>query len=520
MSKQRGAEIALAFNAATLLFALPLYVRVFSDPGFVLVLRLMALFQLIPTAVLVLLGMAARRFGGPRIAGMYWAALTAGAVLSLLRVVQLQAFSMTLAGLPWWGKALVALAFGVPLALAVVFARRALLALSRQLTPAVIFVTVAFVAQLSLPHLTGAGGTLTKPTRQDTVLFIIFDEMGRDVLTTNDRLDPVRFPNLARLAADGVWFTNATSNYGVTCASVPSLLTGKRITEINCQERGLADLDPSVLTRLADEYRVSIYDEVLPDCHGVVVRYQCRGIPYLVAKYPQLALVEHLIPPTARTSVLADLLGGTHTPFALPMWREFLADLESGGGRGGAYFVHIALPHSPFIFDERGRLHHDPNEYFLTLPENEPATFANYDRQTRFTDRLFGELVETLKRKGLYDTATILVTGDHGPWAAATAAGAISRMSPQVPVILKSPSLRPGLSAVEYQHIDLAPTLLSVLNLRPLEGVDGRAAFGAALAPRDKTFILGKHGAGNPFRSRDYTTFVQSPGSSEWRPAP
>jgi hypothetical protein len=509
-------EHALAFNAATLLFALPIYVRVYSDPGLPLVLRLVLLVQIVPAALFVLIGAGITRRLGIAAASWWWAILTAGGLVSMLRLVQLELFATTLYGWTWWQKALVALAVSLPLSAGVLIARRQLLSLSRQVTPVVLLVTVSFVAQFAGSYIAGARAAASEARRGDTVIVLILDELGRDVLSLDGAIDRQLYPNLASVAADGLWFTDATTNYGVTCASVPSMLVGRLLAELDCKRTTLAELSPSLLTRLADEYRVTIYEEVLRDCPGQGTRFVCKGIPYFVAEQPHVALAAHLIPPTLRTSVLADVLGGSHTPFAFAMWRDFLADLDRPDARGRAYFVHIALPHAPYIYDENGRLHHSPNEYFAGFPESEPATFANYRLQTRFTDRLFGELVEVLQRRGLYDDATLVVTGDHGPWAPAATTGEISRMSAEVPLILKSPSVRPGTNRVEYQHIDLAPTLVDVLQLRPLEGVDGRSAIRADAAPRVKRFILASHGA-NPFRSSDWTTYLRRPGEG-WQP--
>lgn len=513
-------EVALAFNAATLLFALPLYMRIFADPGLGMVARLLVLVQLMPTAAFAIVAAVLRRSLGARVAGVYWSILTAAAVLSLLRLIQLELFSSALVGVVWWQKALIGVGFAIPLigAIALPRAREGLLALSRQVTPAVILVTLVFVLQFTTSYLSGLGSGPSSPRRDDTVIFVIFDELGRDVLADDGGVDARRFPNLAAVAAEGAWFTDATTNYGVTCAAVPSLLTGRYITELDCMRTALSELEPSILSRLADAYRLSLYEEVLRDCHGSTSRYVCRGVPYFVARYPHIALAAHLIPPTIRTSFVSDALRGSHTPYALVMWDEFIADVGGGDQRGRAYFVHIAIPHSPFIFDETGQLHHSPAEYFTGRPEDEPVTYANYERQARLADRLFGQLVGVLRDRGIYAGATIVVTGDHGPWGPPTASGEISRLTPRVPLIIKSPSLTAGRLGVEYQHIDLAPTLVDLLRLEPLPSTDGRSAFGAETVPREKRFVNADHGA-NPFRASEFTTYVQRPADPQWRPA-
>ncbi len=48
-------QLALAFNTATLFFALPLFERIAGNPGLPAVLRLMLLVQVLPTAATLLL---------------------------------------------------------------------------------------------------------------------------------------------------------------------------------------------------------------------------------------------------------------------------------------------------------------------------------------------------------------------------------------------------------------------------------------------------------------------------------
>ncbi len=58
--------------------------------------------------------------------------------------------------------------------------------------------------------------------RRPPVFMIIFDELSYDLIAKDSRIDAASFPNMAGLAADGLWFTNATSNHWMTeWASLP-----------------------------------------------------------------------------------------------------------------------------------------------------------------------------------------------------------------------------------------------------------------------------------------------------------
>lgn len=56
-----------------------------------------------------------------------------------------------------------------------------------------------------------------------------------------------------------------------------------------------------------------------------------------------------------------------------------------------------------------------PEEYceLNILPEDEGSKFANYLQSVHYTDQAIGELIEKLKKKGLYERTTIAFYGDH-----------------------------------------------------------------------------------------------------------
>ena len=60
-------------------------------------------------------------------------------------------------------------------------------------------------------------------------VMVIFDEFsGISLMDRDRRIDRGRFPNLAVLADDGVWFRNATTVSGETESAIPAVLTGNR----------------------------------------------------------------------------------------------------------------------------------------------------------------------------------------------------------------------------------------------------------------------------------------------------
>jgi len=112
---------------------------------------------------------------------------------------------------------------------------------------------------------------------------------------------------------------------------------------------------------------------------------------------------------------------------------------------------------------------------------------ARYDAEIREMDEAFGELLDHLKRHGLYDASAIVFTSDHGEslgehdyyfehgWFADEA-------ELHVPLVIKPPGVREG-RVVDQQvtHLDLLPTLLALAKVptdREGSGTDLLGALG------------------------------------------
>ncbi len=68
----------------------------------------------------------------------------------------------------------------------------------------------------------------TASARATPVVIVVFDELSLvSLLDDAGKLNAVRYPNLAALAADGVWFRNATAVSDYTRWALPSIVTGR-----------------------------------------------------------------------------------------------------------------------------------------------------------------------------------------------------------------------------------------------------------------------------------------------------
>ena len=125
-------------------------------------------------------------------------------------------------------------------------------------------------------------------------------------------------------------------------------------------------------------------------------------------------------------------------------------------------FLHLYEPHKPYR----------PPERFSNLPP--------YDGEVAFSDEIVGTFFDSLKKRGWYDNATIVVLADHGE-------GLGDHIEEEhglflydevirVPWIVRLPGAQSAGRRVKdpVQHIDLLPTLSALAGLTPPRGLRGR----------------------------------------------
>lgn len=496
-------DLGLAANVALAVFALPLYVRLYANPGTDALVRAAVLWHLIPAAALFLVArlLAIR----PRAHRMYWSAAILVATVSLLRAVEVAVSSRYLESFDPFDLAesgpaphvldltLYACAAMVIFACTVLLLRRyeALTSALASLAPVWLLATLAFVVPLALAPAPGAVAA-SGEAADGPVYLIVLDALGRDAILRDGTIDAGLFPNLSSLASDGLLFTNASANWGFTCYALPSLI-GVDVAARRCGEGLLADTSrPTLLSSLAERYHVAIYEEWLPTCASGAP-YECHDPAYLATRYPTRTLLAHWLPRTIRLGLLGafgpEAVRGLFSPYTLDLYREALADLDHPRAASTASLIHILLPHYPFIFEADGSLHGDTPRQFRGLPEDEPAAYANYIRQVRYADALLGRFLDALRERDLYDTATIVVTGDHGPGPALDWAGPPSQGHAPVTLILRGPGVPQGVTDIDYQHMDLTPTLTDLLGLDPVPHSAGVSVFAAERPERVKRFV-------------------------------
>ncbi|MHA1544355.1 MAG: sulfatase-like hydrolase/transferase, partial [Alphaproteobacteria bacterium] len=114
-----------------------------------------------------------------------------------------------------------------------------------------------------------------------------------------------------------------------------------------------------------------------------------------------------------------------HFPFALGAIAEFnqlKASLETARP-GDAYFIHMLLPHYPYVVDTTCQplpiskwimLRFSGNAYQGNSRATQDLRYTHYWQQVKCANKLMGELLTRLKTLGLDKNTVLIIHGDHG----------------------------------------------------------------------------------------------------------
>jgi hypothetical protein len=313
------------------------------------------------------------------------------------------------------------------------------------------------------------------PAKPHAVLLIMDEFPGDVLLDRQGRVDPVRYPNFAALAADSTWFRNGYSIYDSTTKAVPLILDGMWPRPGTSPDR--RGHPRSVFDMFARRgYRMVASEEASAVCPPSM----CRGGR------------------TRRPAIIPLLNAGRTERF-----NRWVRSIEAG--RPTFWMKHLLLPHGPYVHLPSGartrRGARDLLPGMITVPgfHDEFLTRHNEQRwllQLGYTDRLLGRLMRRLKREGIYDETLIVVVADHGYlWRSGvetrrrSLAGTAHELAP-VPFFVKRPGQRGGdRSGAFARTLDVPSTMADVLGFPLGYRDDGRSAFSrAARRARRVTF--------------------------------
>jgi arylsulfatase A-like enzyme len=374
------------------------------------------------------------------------------------------------------------------------------------------------------------------PPPKDTpdVFLISLDTTRADHLSLYGYPRPTS-PNLEKLAADALTFTQARSTAGWTLPGHASMLTGMYPSRHGAHLAGgwlpgqSIDGRRNVAFPLAAD-KITLA-EALRDrgytTGGFVANfsylYRDFGIGQGFQVYDDApGLLLRVRPPAVRFAQKF-APGFCLKPYRTAQDMNHLALSwldQAPAGRPVFAFVNYMEPHQPWLapppFDHRvwelpqaGRLvTQDLYTHEVKHFSDEELAFirANYDGQVTAMDAALGELIAALKARGRYDNALIIVTADHGELLGEHGfVGHMGRMLYEpllhVPMVVKYPGADHPRGRIDtpVQTLDVTPTALTEAGAPVPAAVQGeplRQVTRPSLAEEDiNAFLVAQYGA-------------------------
>lgn len=326
------------------------------------------------------------------------------------------------------------------------------------------------------------------------VIFWLIDALRADKLDFygrrgNDR-PPVKTPNLSALAREGTVFDPFWVTSNESKASHASYWTGTYPAIHNVLTRA-AKLRQDHLT-LAKAFKQAGYDTAALVSNGFISRRwnYVQGFDHVVNFIREdkpnsaKAVVNAAIPwiDRHRDRPFYLFLGTSDTHVTYRVHKQFIKDYDKGPYTGpyrryvsGKTLGRIKQAKRPPPARERERIE------------------AVYDNEAAFNDHHFGRLVAHLKQLGIQDQALFIINSDHGEefWEHGSCGHGhnLHRELISVPFVLRFPGVFPAARiATGHDGVDLLPTLLQLLGVKPPEEVQGESLLpylqGKAAYPR------------------------------------
>ena len=379
-------------------------------------------------------------------------------------------------------------------------------------------------------------------SRKGPIVMVLMDEFPLlSLLDKQGHIDQRLYPNFAQLAGGSTWYRNATAVIGMTGWALPSLMTGR----YPAQDRlPIASQFPDNLFTLLGgsyHYKMHVFEGMSQLCPPTVCKDAkrsgsngallgqaqaqggqggLRGVlrdsarvwgeiasPHEPTENPEASLQDQTVDVAAGPDAAADPAGRAKIVTGYKRgigFQRFLSSLRpSDANQRALYFVHVLIPHQPWKYLPSGRTYPErvtgPAKLVTNgrwTPEAWPveSIHQRHLMQTAIADRMIGDLVKRLKQTGLYDKSLLVVTADHGMAFKPGESGRASPINPTapdvlwVPLFIKRPGQRaPSVNDVNWEHVDLLPTIAELAGFRVPWRTDGVSWANPSAAGRTTT---------------------------------
>lgn len=359
------------------------------------------------------------------------------------------------------------------------------------------------------------------------IVMLVFDEFPvASLIDSEGNIQESAYPSFARLARDGVWFRNAVGIEQQTEHAMPAILTGRHPEDREAIPM-TADYPLSLFSLLSDTYDIRGVESVTELCPDYACSNQTRIVSPASERWPttasDLAIVTaHTILPPDLTEGLPSISNtwgnfGNATPEArdefniISRFNEYVdADrrsqverfvdlLEEPSDQPTFHYAHILFPHIPWSYLETGQSYHRGGRAPGSTPggwgPDEWLVMQAYQRhliQVQYTDRIVGQVLESLDRQGIYEDALVVALADHGT-ADIPNIDHRRTITPEtvghiaaVPLFMKLPAGEAtGIDDYRAETTDIVPTIADILGVEIPWRVDGTSLFSTNRPDRD-----------------------------------
>ena len=354
-----------------------------------------------------------------------------------------------------------------------------------------------------------SGPRAAKPSKRPNILFIMADDLGYADLSCYGRPD-FRTPNIDRLAAEGMRFTQAYANSAVCSATRTALITGRyqyRLAvgleePIGGRDVGIPPRHPTLPSLLRDSgYETALIGKwhlgplprfgPLQSGYRHFWGYRGGAVDYFTHAMPVGSDLWDGDTPVHQAGYMTDLLG-----------ERAASTVEKFGGQDKPFFLslHFSAPHWPWEGPsdkaESDRLKGSTS--VEQMKDFDAGSQATYRAMIERMDGQVGRVLEVLKRKETGRDTIVIFTSDNGgerfadTWPFTGHKTELLEGGLRIPTIIRWPGrIAPGgTSDAQIMSMDWMPTLLTATGARtdphyPPDGENISAAFaGGTLGER------------------------------------
>lgn len=329
--------------------------------------------------------------------------------------------------------------------------------------------------------------------QQRNVLIILTDQQSADAMSFLLGNQYLRTPNMDRIAANGVVFTNAYSANPLCTPSRTAMITGRYPHETGIQDNTTARLDPKTFPTLGNLFTANGYETgYLGKWHLPFAQADKTGNGFQMIAHTKMGGSDSLLPEAAARFFNTPrqkpflLVVSFNNPHNICEWArdEELPDGAVGDPPAISSLPQLLPNHAPTVNetdinrDMRMAIHANPKFPVGNFSEAKWREYRwVYYRLLEKADAYIGEVLNALESSGHAKNTLIVFTSDHGDMQGAhgwNQKTVLYEESVRVPFVITGPGVPVKKStSLVNTGVDLIPTLCSYAGIKPLGQLSG-----------------------------------------------